>query len=575
MAFTHSRLSNKLRLSTGVLVVAVLLGSLAAYVKMRQVSQLSESVASVRVPALSAVRDLRVAALGSSSALKSYMLFGVDPAMAVHYRAQLQQSQAEGHNAIDRIQAMRQPLDALVGSAKVDQLLNEYQAFEQGNNKVEQMAIGQGGDATSKAFDLLQGEVAGHDAHFEKMVADIIALQVEGTSNDLRSLVRINHLQALYMWLAILIGGLLGSTLSELTLRRIVRSITLVADRAQAIAEGDLTGDTLHMDSNDEVTSLARSVNTMQENLRQMIRTMMEISGTVNNDSAQLAESSSESFRRIKEQSLQTQQAATAMQEMSISVAEVSRHAQNAAENAKEAATTARHGGSIVEQMLTSMQSIADSVRNTASTVQRLGKESEQIIRIVKVIEEIAQKTNLLALNAAIEAARAGEQGRGFAVVAGEVRRLAESTRDATSEIAQMIEGIQLHTRGAVEAMETGTATVNAGVETTTRAGEALERIISMADQVDGMIAQIAAASMQQAEAARQSSVNLDTINRLGEESAAAIPATTGIVSSVETGARRLQEHIGHFRLEETRNPSRPSFGSHNGILNTAAAYGD
>jgi methyl-accepting chemotaxis protein len=130
--------------------------------------------------------------------------------------------------------------------------------------------------------------------------------------------------------------------------------------------------------------------------------------------------------------------------------------------------------------------------------VQRLGKESEQIIRIVNVIEEIAQKTNLLALNAAIEAARAGEQGRGFAVVAGEVRRLAESRRNATSEIGKMVEDFQLHTRGAVDAMDAGTQTVSLGVETTNRAGEALKRIIQMADQVDSMIAQIAAASMQQ-----------------------------------------------------------------------------
>jgi len=190
----------------------------------------------------------------------------------------------------------------------------------------------------------------------------------------------------------------------------------------------------------------------MQENLREMIRTMMEISGIVSEDSAKLSRSANESFRRTKEQSLQTQQAAAAMQEMSISIAEVSRHPQNAATTSKQAANTARDGGTIVEQMLVSMQSIAESVRNTAATVQRLGKESEQIIRIVNVIEEIAQKTNLLALNAAIEAARAGEQGRGFAVVAGEVRRLAESTRNATSEIGKIVEDFQLHTRGAVDA---------------------------------------------------------------------------------------------------------------------------
>jgi methyl-accepting chemotaxis protein len=260
---------------------------------------------------------------------------------------------------------------------------------------------------------------------------------------------------------------------------------------------------------------------------------------------------------------------------MSISIAEVSKHAQNAAENAKEASKIAKQGGSTVEQMLMSMQSIADSVRNTAATVQRLGKESEQIIRIVNVIEEIAQKTNLLALNAAIEAARAGEQGRGFAVVAGEVRRLAESTRNATSEIAQMIDGIRLHTRSAVEAMEAGTATVNEGVETTTRAGEALQRIIHMADQVDSMIAQIAAAAMQQSEAARQSSSNVDIINRLGEENAAAIPESKAIVNSVQTGARRLQEHITNFRLEEGRIGSRRNFAAQDYSVQPATACGD
>jgi methyl-accepting chemotaxis protein len=260
------------------------------------------------------------------------------------------------------------------------------------------------------------------------------------------------------------------------------------------------------------------------------------------------------------------------MQEMSISISEVSRHAQNAAENAKEASTIAQQGGSTVAQMLMSMQSIADSVRNTAATVQRLGKESEQIIRIVNVIEEIAQKTNLLALNAAIEAARAGEQGRGFAVVAGEVRRLAESTRNATSEIAQMIEGIRAHTLSAVEAMESGTGIVNDGVETTTRAGEALQRIIHMADQVDSMIAQIAAAAMQQSEAARQSSANVDIINRIGEENAASIPESNAIVNSVQAGARRLQEHIANFRLKEGRASVPKNYATQNYSAQPATA---
>jgi methyl-accepting chemotaxis protein len=575
MTFTQSRLTNKLRLSTGVLVVSILLGSTAAYLKMRQASQLAENVASEQIPALTAVRDLRVALLDSSNALKAYMLFGIDPAMAARYKEVFEKSKSDANNAVSRIQEKRHKIDAMAGAGQVDALLNEYRAFEQGQDRVEAMAIGQGSDATSKAYDLLQGEVANHEAACKKAATALVSAMMQATDASLHETVHSMRLQAIYLWLAILFGGVIGSSLAELTIRRVVRSVVLVADRAQQIAEGDLTGEALHTDSQDEVGSLATSINRMQDNLREMIRTMMEISNTVNSDAEKLAHSAAESFRRTKEQSLQTQQAATAMQEMSISIAEVSKHSQNAAENAKEASKTAKEGGSTVEQMLISMQSIADSVRNTASTVQRLGKESEQIIRIVNVIEEIAQKTNLLALNAAIEAARAGEQGRGFAVVAGEVRRLAESTRNATSEIAQMIEGIQVHTRSAVEAMDAGTATVNEGVETTTRAGEALQRIIHMADQVDSMIAQIAAAAMQQSEAARQSSANVDIINRLGEENAAAIPESNAIVTSVQAGARRLQEHISRFKLEEGGRTVRAAFASQGFAPQTAAAYGD
>ena len=574
MALINTRLSNKLRLSTLVLLVFVLLGSLVAYLKMRQVSHLSEAVAAARIPALSAVRDLHVAELGELSALQSYVLFGADPAMAQRYGAQVQDYRAKAQTALENIARLRSTYDSLVSAEKMDILLNHYRTLNETERTVQELAVGHGNDGTGKAFDLLQGPAARENTDFLNSVTEVVDKLVKATSQDLNSVVAINRLEAIHLWLFIFLGGLFGAGMAEVTMRRVVRSIYLVVDRAQTIAAGDLTGEPMHMDANDEVTSLAGSINRMQDNLREMIRTMMEISTIVNEDSQKLSRSANESFRRTKEQSLQTQQAAAAMQEMSISIAEVSRHAQSAAATSKQAASTAREGGTIVEQMLASMQSIAGSVRNTAATVQRLGKESEQIIRIVNVIEEIAQKTNLLALNAAIEAARAGEQGRGFAVVAGEVRRLAESTRNATSEIGKMVEDFQVHTRGAVEAMDAGTHTVSQGVETTNRAGEALKRIIQMADQVDSMIGQIAAASMQQAAAAQQSSESVDAINQLGEESAASIPATNSIVESVEHGSKRLQEHIGKFRLEENTTAAHrvppPGFGA-----KPAAAYGD
>jgi methyl-accepting chemotaxis protein len=284
MSFTQSRLTNKLRLSTGVLVLSILLGSSAAYLKMRQASQLSESVASEQIPALTAVRDLRSTLEASSNALKAYMLFGVDPNMATRYHSMLEKSKADSEKAFQQVQLQRNVLDATAGHAQVDAVINEYQAFVQGRDRVEGMAIGQGSDATSKAYDLLQGEVADHEAAFSKAVTATIDATMQMADKNLAKTVSVIRLEAIYLWLSVIFGGILGSLLAEFTIRRVVRSIVLVVNRAQQIAEGDLTGEALHMDSNDEVGSLAGSINRMQDNLREMIGTMMEISNIVNGD---------------------------------------------------------------------------------------------------------------------------------------------------------------------------------------------------------------------------------------------------------------------------------------------------
>jgi methyl-accepting chemotaxis protein len=196
------------------------------------------------------------------------------------------------------------------------------------------------------------------------------------------------------------------------------------------------------------------------------------------------------------------------------------------------------------------MHSIATAVSDTSATVGLLGDDSRKISQIVTVIDEIARKTNLLALNAAIEAARAGDQGRGFAVVAGEVRRLAESTAQATGEIASMIQGIQDRTRTAIASMESGTETVQKGVITTTQAGESLEKIIGMAERVDRMIAQIAIAASQQAVAADQSSASLDSIHSLSHENLTEMATTAAGIESLRTTAVALEQQVDRFSLQ-------------------------
>jgi methyl-accepting chemotaxis protein len=236
---------------------------------------------------------------------------------------------------------------------------------------------------------------------------------------------------------------------------------------------------------------------------------------------------------------------------MSASVTEVSTSSQQAADAASEAAETARDGGQTIEQSLASMRNIAESASNVAGRVGALGKRSEEIGKIIAVIEDIADQTNLLALNATIEAARAGEQGRGFAVVADEVRKLAERTTKATKEIASMIQNIQSETRLAVQAIEVSGREVDAGIERTVVAGKALHQIIEMADHVGAMIAQIAAAAARQSTSMQAINSNVTQISNLTKESSTAAHQTAKACSDLSNLASDLQQMVSLFKIDE------------------------
>jgi methyl-accepting chemotaxis protein len=259
------------------------------------------------------------------------------------------------------------------------------------------------------------------------------------------------------------------------------------------------------------------ALNEMKNNLRSIIQSLAGTADHVASASEEISSSAEQQAQSACTQKDQTTQIATALQEMNITVQQVSENSSKASEASRKAGETARHGGAIVEQTLTKMQSIADSVRSSAGRVRELGASSEKIGRIIGVINDIADQTNLLALNAAIEAARAGEQGRGFAVVADEVRKLAERTTIATKEIAQMILNIQEETKLAVNSMDEGTKQVGEGVP----GREALTEIIQMSEQVGMMVTQIATAATEQSVTTEDINHSMERIFNLVKESAA------------------------------------------------------
>lgn len=546
------KLESKLGLSTGILVIAMLLSAYTATMRIQEANHLASTATTQHIPINQTTRDLRIQILYSIHALESYMLFGIDPAASASFRHTRQQNLAQADASMAKLKEYASLYSLGYDATRINDLDTAFSNLKTLEDKVEQLNESKTAQGTAQAYDTFQNQILPLEKSFFALASDLSQSQMSQTDDEIVQLRHANTATLYTLWLATILGALIGGSISVLLARRVTKSIDLVAERANAIAAGDLTGGLLNVQSRDQIGTLAQAMQQMQTNLAGIIGTVVNTAGSLTGSAASMRSASDQMHRRIDQQSQQTQQAATAMQEMSASIAEVSRHTQSAAETARSAAQTARDGGTIVKEVLGSMHSIATAVSETSSTVGLLGDDSRRISQIVTVIDEIARKTNLLALNAAIEAARAGEQGRGFAVVAGEVRRLAESTAQATGEIASMIQGIQDRTRTAIASMESGTGTVQQGVVTTTQAGEALERIIGMAERVDKMITQIAIAASQQAVAADQSSASLDSIHSLSHDNLTEMATTAAGVESLRATAVALEQQVDRFNLQST-----------------------
>lgn len=315
-----------------------------------------------------------------------------------------------------------------------------------------------------------------------------------------------------------------------------------------ALGDGNLTK-RVPVTGKDELGELAENFNQFIAKLQASISRVGEVTVRVASASAELSATADEMAKGADTQTQRMAQSASAVEEMTMTASEVARNSQEAANIAHETTETAQTGHAVVNETVAGMQQLSDSVGQSANIITALGKSSDQIGEIVRVIEDIADQTNLLALNAAIEAARAGEQGRGFAVVADEVRKLAERTTKATKEIGDMIRQIQKDTKSAVSSMEEGTGKVTSGVELANKTGEALTRIQDMVQNTASMIQQIAGAAEEQSTATRQIASDLETVAQVSRESSNGSSESAKASHDLNVLATELQTIVGNFRV--------------------------
>ncbi|MCC6675813.1 MAG: methyl-accepting chemotaxis protein [Phycisphaerales bacterium] len=376
-------------------------------------------------------------------------------------------------------------------------------------------------------------------------ISDVVQASADRTGESARTGVRASMFAVLGLGGAGLAGLALGSWLVARSIVVPLRRCVTVLGR---LAAGDLTP-RVGLERDDEMGDLGRSADAMAESMTAVVAELKGASAEVVSAASQITSSSRALVDGAEEQSGQMAQTSASVDEMSSSIVEVARQSSEAAATASESGQAAKSGGEVVEQTIEGLRAITESFESSAAIINELGQRGEQIGRIVGVINDIADQTNLLALNAAIEAARAGEHGRGFAVVADEVRKLADRTTSATGEIAESIKAMQSQTQRAVEQTRAGTERVRLGTERAARAGESLVQIVGATRRVATMIEAIAAAAEEQSAASERIAATVKQMTEVMEMSRGRVDESATAAASLTRKAEHLQELVQKFKV--------------------------
>lgn len=374
---------------------------------------------------------------------------------------------------------------------------------------------------------------------------------------------------------AIMLVLLLGWIIAKSITIPLNNAITQLGEMAQGNFSADISEDQLQHDN--EFGILAKAFDAMNRNIRSLIKQLASTSDQLVASSEEMtasAEQSSQTASQVTGTIIEVAQGAerqlrcvhnvsTTVQQMSTDIQHIVANNMTAGSTAEKAATAATEGIGAIETAIDQMDSIEKTVNISALVVMKLGERSKEIGQIVDTISGIAGQTNLLALNAAIEAARAGEQGRGFAVVAEEVRKLAEQSRDAARQIADLIKDTQMDTDKAVIAMAQGTKEVKIGTEVVNNAGQSFRQIASLVSELSTQrqtiattIQQIGVGSQQLVSAVKEIDTVSEntagltqTVSAATEEQLASIEEIAASSQTLVKMAEELQREIHKFTV--------------------------
>jgi twitching motility protein PilJ len=326
-------------------------------------------------------------------------------------------------------------------------------------------------------------------------------------------------------------------------------AILRLLDQIQGLSEGDLTEEAEVTE--DFTGAIADAFNSATAELRTLVTTINETSVQVSSAAQETQATAMHLAEASDHQAQQITDASSAINEMAVSIEEVSKNASESADVARHSVEVAHKGADTVRRSIQGMDTIREQIQETSKRIKRLGESSQEIGDIVELINDIADQTNILALNAAIQAAMAGEAGRGFAVVADEVQRLAERSSNATKQIEALVKTIQTDTNEAVISMEQSTGGVVRGAQMSEDAGEALAEIETVSNRLADLIESISQTASQQSNAAANVSDTMNVIQEITTQTSAGTNETAASIGNLAELANELRKSVAGFKLPE------------------------
>jgi len=517
MKLSNLRISLRLAIGFGALLAGALLLAATGWFGINRQSQVAVGVIDRDVQFMRAVSSIRSRVVMLRRFEKDMLLNVSKPEKVREYKTKWDESRkrleellgqaratavtAEETRRLDQFGALLGQYNGAMVSVEDGLLTGLVTSAEQGYHMVEEFrqTIRSTEDLTQELFDSANKRIESVKPVLAKNERDVL----------------------LVLAAVSLVVSLLAALIAALIARSIVGPVGRAVQVAEALARGDLT-QKVESSSNDEIGRLMQALRGTVGQLASIVGRIKETSDMVGTASREIAQGNTDLSTRTEEQASALEETSASMQQMTATVGQNAQNAKKANELAAQASSVAVKGGEVVREAVGSMSGI------TAS--------SKKIADIIGVIDGIAFQTNILALNAAVEAARAGEQGRGFAVVASEVRSLAQRSAAAAKEIKDLI-------TDSVSKVDAGSRQVN-------DAGRTMDEIVSSVKKVTSLIAEITAASQEQAQGIEQVSETMTQLEKVTQQNAAMVEEASAAAGSLEEQSKALVGAVGAFKLQ-------------------------